>query len=856
MAHDDQGRQDMTTQTTVVQVGGLHWATSESVVEKMLARRPGVLAVQANAVAQTATVTFDPARTSIGELAGWVRDCGYHCAGQSVPDHVCDPMQEPGDAHHDSRVGKHAGHPSSGLSHHAGHGDPSMSGHADHHPAPPAEHAGHPREDQSRGQRAAQEREGHSPDEHVGHSAQEMMGHGGHHGPGSMADMVRDMRNRFLVAAVLSVPILLWSPIGRDVLGFTAAAPFGLRDDVFSLILSLPVVFYSAWIFFDGAYRALRARTLDMMVLVAVAIGAGWLYSLGVTLTGGGEVFYEAAAVLAAFVLLGHWFEMRARGGANDAIRTLLELAPPMAVVVRDGRQVEVPTAEVQVGDLLLVRPGAKIPVDGLVENGDSEVDESMVTGESLPVAKSAGSQVIGASVNTTGTLRVRATKVGADTALAQIVKLVQEAQNSKAPGQRLADRAAFWLVFVALIGGGGTFAVWLLAGASVQTALLFAITVVVITCPDALGLATPTAIMVGTGLGAKRGVLFKNATALETAARIDTVVMDKTGTLTKGEPEVTDVVAEGLDEDEMLAMAAAVERESEHPLAAAVVRHAEDLQIPELQVTGFRNVPGHGAGAQVSGRRVLVGNRKLMADEGVDTGELLARRDELAAAGRTAVLVAVDGRAVGVIAMADAARDTAAAAVQALHDAGAEVVMLTGDNEATARRIAGQLGIDTVIAEVLPGDKSAKVAELQRAGKRVAMVGDGVNDAPALAQADLGIAIGAGTDVAIETADVVLMRSDPLDVPVALRIGKGTLRKMRQNLGWAIGYNAIALPIAAGVFAPAFGLVLRPEIAALSMSGSSLIVAVNALLLKRLRLPDVAPANPAPGKPTPVPAR
>jgi Cu2+-exporting ATPase len=348
---------------------------------------------------------------------------------------------------------------------------------------------------------------------------------------------------------------------------------------------------------------------------------------------------------------------------------------------------------------------------------------------------------------------------------------------------------------------------------------------------------------MVGTGLGARRGVLFKNATAVETAARIDTVVMDKTGTLTKGEPEVTDVVVDALPEDELLALAAAVERESEHPLAAAVVRHAEQRQVPVLAATKFRNAPGHGAEAWVTGRRVLVGNRKLMADEGVDTGSLMARRDELAAAGRTAVLVAVDGAVVGVVALADAARDTAAAAVTALHDAGVEVVMLTGDNEATARRIAAQLGIDTVIAEVLPGDKAAKVAELQQAGRRVAMVGDGVNDAPALAQADLGIAIGAGTDVAIETADVVLMRSDPLDVPIALRIGRGTLRKMRQNLGWAIGYNTIALPIAAGVFAPAFGLVLRPEIAALSMSGSSLIVAVNALLLKRLKLPDVPPA-------------
>jgi P-type Cu2+ transporter len=453
-------------------------------------------------------------------------------------------------------------------------------------------------------------------------------------------------------------------------------------------------------------------------------------------------------------------------------------------------------------------------------------------------VAKAVDSQVIGASVNTTGTLRVRATKVGSDTALAQIVALVQEAQNSKAPGQRLADRAAFWLVLVALLGGMATFLIWLAVGRPPTEALLFAITVVVITCPDALGLATPTAIMVGTGLGAQRGVLFKNATALEASAHIDTVVMDKTGTLTQGEPQVTEIVADGLAEQELLALAAAVERESEHPLAQAVTRHADAVRAPRLAVTAFRNVPGHGAQGQVDGRRVLVGNRRLVTAEGVDLGDLGRRRDELAAAGRTAVLVAVDGRAVGVLALADAPRNTAAAAVRELHAMHTQVVMLTGDNEATARRIADQLGIDTVIAEVLPADKSAKIAELQRAGKRVAMVGDGINDAPALAVADLGIAIGTGTDVAIETADVVLMRSDPLDVPTALRIGKGTLRKMRQNLGWAIGYNAVALPIAAGIFEPTFGLVLRPEIAALTMSGSSLLVAVNALLLKRLPLP------------------
>jgi Cu2+-exporting ATPase len=669
-------------------------------------------------------------------------------------------------------------------------------------------------------------------------SPQETMGHGGHAGMSMDAAAVNDMRNRFLVAAVLSVPILLWSPIGRQVLHFGVPAPFGVRDDVFQLILSLPVIAYSGAFFFEGAMGALRARTLDMMVLVSTAIVAGWTYSVVITLLGGGDVFYEATTVLISFVLLGHWLEARARGGANDAVRALLNLSPPQAIVIRHGAQVELPTSEVQVGDLLLIKPGAKAPVDAVVEEGTSEVDESVVTGESLPVPKTPGAELIGGSINKNGTLRARATKVGGDTALAQIVKLVQEAQSSKAPGQRLADRAAFWLVLVALLGGTLTLVAWLLAGRSFSQAILFAISVVVITCPDALGLATPTAIMVGTGLGAKRGILFKNATAIEDAARIQVVVMDKTGTLTKGEPEVTELHTDRLSEKEVLALAAAVERDSEHPLAEAIVRRAEQAAVAQFPATEFENVPGHGAVATVDGHRVAVGNARLLARESISLNGLTNERDRMTAEGRTVVVVAIDGRVAAAIGISDAPRPTAKKAVEALQREGIDVVMLTGDNRATAERIARELGIGDVLAEVLPADKASKIAELQRGGKRVAMVGDGVNDAPALAQADLGIAIGAGTDVAIETADIVLMRSDPFDVATAITIGRATLRKERQNLGWAVGYNSIAIPIAAGVFEPSFGLVLRPEIAALSMSGSSLLVAINALLLRGLKLP------------------
>ena len=767
--------------TVVLQTGGLRFGTESAVVEKVLGDRAGVATVEANPVSQTATVRFDPAATSVADLRRWVEECGYHCDGQSVPDHICDPLAEPGaDAH-------------------------------DQHERTTAERGGDP--------------EGHE--------------HGGHAGM-SMEAMVRDMRNRFLVAVAFTIPIVLWSMVGTELLGSELATPFDIDRDIWLLLLSLPVVLYSSAIFFTGAWSALRARTLDMMVLVAVAIGTGWVYSVAATFFIEGEVFYEAAAMLASFVLLGHWFEMRARGGANDAIRALLDLAPPMALVIRDGGPTEIPTSEVAVGDTLLIRPGAKIPVDASATEGESQVDESTVTGESLPVAKRPGDQLVGATINKNGTIRAEATAVGSDTALAQIVAMVQEAQNSKAPGQRLADRAAFWLVLVALIAGLLTFGIWkFVVGVDTQEALLFAITVVVITCPDALGLATPTAIMVGSGLGAKRGILFKNAMALEQSARLDTVVLDKTGTLTVGEPQVVDVVtADGFDEDAVLSLAAGAEGESEHPLAVAIVDAARERGLDAQPAASFEAVPGHGAIAEVGGRRLALGNDRLMDREGVELAGLAEAAERFSGAGRTTMLIAVDGEIAAVIAVADAVRPGAKEAIAGLHELGLRTVMLSGDNRATAARIAAEVGVEEVIAEVLPADKADRIRSLQSEGRKVAMVGDGVNDAPALAQADVGIAIGAGTDVAVETADVVLMRSDPVDVSVAITISRGTLRKMHQNLAWAIGYNSLALPIAAGVFEP-IGFVLRPEVAAISMSGSSVLVAANAIALKRLKLPS-----------------
>ena len=787
----------------VLEAGGLLRGSSGPALGTFLRRQAGVHHVEANYLNDTVTVGFDEARLTQADLQRLIEECGYHCRGEIVPSHIC--ADGPGMA--------------------ATHRPPALQ----------AEHRGH-------AMPAA-------PGAVAGEMAQ-MAHEMGHGGAMSMEAMVRDMRRRFWVTFVLSAAVTLYSPLGTEVLGVRLQAPFGLSNDLLSFILATPAVLWGGQMFFVGAYRALRRRVLDMSVLVALSVGAGYLFSVAATFLFRGEVFYEAAVVLLTFILFGHWMEMRARAGASNAIRALLDLAPPKAIVIRDGEPVEVPTSEVQLGDTVLIRPGDKVPVDGEVLEGDSTVDESMITGESVPVDKRPGDSVIGATINRMGTFRFRATKVGADTALAQIVKLVQIAQNSKAPAQRLADQAAQWLVAAAIVFGLATFASWYwAAGETLVFALTLAITVVVIACPDALGLATPTAVMVGTGLGALNGILFKNATALEQASKVRAIILDKTGTLTVGQPRVVEVVpVSGAGTvDDVLALVASAEQSSEHPVAQAIVQYARGRGLALSNAGEFEAVAGHGLRASVNGRRLLTGNRKLMRDNGVELGVLADRAAALEGAGRTVVFGAVDGRAAALIAVADALRPTAREAVDELRKLGVQVVMLTGDNRATAERIARELGMDTVFAEVLPGEKAAKVRELQGQGKLVAMVGDGINDAPALAQADVGIAIGAGTDVAMETADVVLMKSDPLDIIGAIALSRATVKKMRQNLWWAAGYNTIAFPIAAGLFYPTFGLLLRPEIAALSMSGSSLLVAVNALLLRWARLPGIRRRAPGP---------
>ena len=791
-------------QKTTVEIGTLIAILDFLAIEKRLRAMAGVSSVEMNAGSTTATIAYDEAKTTVEAIAQQVEACGFHCRGESVPRHVCMP-------------GSIAVPPS-------------------HPKAPSAPHAGHVH--QHTGTMAAV-----AP-------SHDMMAHEMGHGAGmDMQGMVRDMRNRFLVSLVFTIPLFAMSPMGMGEPWLKP--PFGWDPTIVMFNFASAAILYPVWPFLIAAWRALRNGVLNMAVLVVLSVGTGYLFSVGATFFFEGQQFYEASAVLLVFILLGHWLEMRARAGASAAIRTLLDLAPAKAVVLRAGKEVELPTSEVMAGDLVVLRPGNKIPVDGEVIEGESTIDESMLTGESMPVTKRVGDNVIGATINKSGTLRYRATKVGADTALAQIVKLVQEAQNSKAPAQLLADRASQVLVLAAILIGIATFIAWYWwLGQPLLFALTLTITVFVIACPDALGLATPMAVMVGTGLGAMHGILFKNAGALEEATKLNVIVFDKTGTLTMGQPKVVEVApAVSIEPDEVLRVAAAVEGGSDHPLALAIVERAKGLDLPSI--TGFLNLEGKGAQAEVAGTRVFLGNRRLMTEQGIDFVGLADKAEALKGAGRTVVHVARAGRLLGLVAIADAPRPTAKATIAKLRERGVRVAMLTGDNAGTAKRIGDDLGIDIVLADVLPGQKASKIKELQAQGLKVGMVGDGVNDAPALTQADVGFAIGAGTDVAIESADIVLMKSDPHDVLGAIELSRATLRKMHQNLWWAASYNIIAFPLAAGVLYP---FLLSPEIAALAMSGSSALVAINALLLKRTRLEgDVlnAPAaSQGPGEP------
>ncbi|MBI4017657.1 MAG: cadmium-translocating P-type ATPase [Candidatus Aenigmarchaeota archaeon] len=635
----------------------------------------------------------------------------------------------------------------------------------------------------------------------------------------------KKLKKQATFAVLMTVPIV--------VLSFFYAL---LHNNIILFLLDTPVQFYAGRRFYKGAFDALRARSANMDTLIATGTSAAWLYSTAVAFSlVKGEVYFDAAAVIIALILVGQYLEEMAKGKASEALRKLIGLQPKTARVVRNGKETEIPITEIKVGDVVVVRPGERVAADGEVLEGESAIDESMITGESLPVTKRKGDEVIGATINKSGLLKYRATKIGADTVLQQIIKIVQEAQTSKAPLQRLADRVSAYftpaVIVVAILSG----IAWYLVGGAAFALTIF-ITILIIACPCALGIATPTAILVGTTLGAQNGILIKGGEALEIAHKTNTIIFDKTGTLTKGEPAVTDVVGIGYDTKQVLKLAAAAERGSEHPIGQAIVKRAGEKSIELPVIKKYETVSGKGIRAEYTRQDILVGNRLFMQENGLDISSIEKRMSELEGEGKTTVIVAYGGRVMGLVAVADTIKQFSADAVAQLKKMNIEVWMMTGDNERTARAIAQQTGITNVMAHVLPQDKAAKVKELQSQGRIVATVGDGINDAPMLAQADLGIAIGSGTDVALETGKIVLIKNDLRDVVTAIDLSKYTVKKIKQNLFWEFAYNTIGIPIAAGLLYPTFGLLLSPMIAGAAMAFSSFSVVGNSLLMRRYK--------------------
>jgi Cu+-exporting ATPase len=654
---------------------------------------------------------------------------------------------------------------------------------------------------------------------------------------------LKELRTRLVGSAVLSVLIFIGSL--QDMIPAMAVVPRRTMW-VILFLLTTPVQFWAGRHFYQNAWASLRHGSTNMNTLVVVGTTAAYGYSTLLTFfpsllghTGAHGAYYDTSAVIITLILFGKYLEVRAKTRAGEAIKKLMGLQPRTARVIREGREQDIPIEDVESGDLIVVRPGEKVPVDGVIRNGYSSVDESMLTGESLPVEKKTGASVIGATINRTGTFTFEATKVGRETMLSQIIRMVQEAQGSKAPIQRLADYVSSIFVPTVISIGLLTFGIWYVFGPA-DTRFTFAlvnfIAVLIIACPCAMGLATPTAIMVGTGKGAELGVLFKNAESLERAQKIDTIVLDKTGTLTRGEPVVTDIIAEGLSESDILFHAASAEKGSEHPLGEAIVRAAAEREIALEQADEFEALPGHGIRAVVKGKEAVLGNERLMEQRQIDFSRLLPAAERFSASGKTPMFLSLDGKAAGIIAVADTPREHSKEAVTTLKELGLEVVMLTGDNKRTAEAIAAELGISRVLAEVLPQDKMDMVKKLQSEGRVVAMVGDGINDAPALTQADVGIAIGTGTDVAIEASDVTLIKDDLRMVAYAMRLSRRTMATIRMNLFWAFFYNIIGIPVAAGALYPFFGILLNPMFASAAMAFSSVSVVSNSLRLKRFR--------------------
>lgn len=657
---------------------------------------------------------------------------------------------------------------------------------------------------------------------------------------------------KFIISAIFAVPLFYIS------MGTMIPEPIGplpvpeiinpninpLNFALVQLFLTIPIIIAGNK-FFSKGVKSMIAKAPTMDSLITIGSSAALMYSLySLYLVANGDVmavhhmYFESAGVIITLVLLGKYFESRAKGKTGEAIKKLMGLSPKTAIIIKNDKEIEIPIEEVEVGDIIIVKPGSKIPVDGIVIEGHTSVDESMLTGESMPVEKNVGSSVVGASINKNGTIRFKAEKVGSDTVISQIIKLVEDAQGSKAPIAKLADIIAGYFVPVVVVIAIVSGFAWFIAGKGTVFSLTVFISVLVIACPCALGLATPTAIMVGTGKGAENGILIKGGEALETTHKINTIVFDKTGTITEGKPVVTDIITYGkITEEELLKVAASAEKFSEHPLGEAIVRDCEEKNLEFYKLDKFMAIPGHGIEVVISGSDILLGNKKLMNSKNIDIVYLEEISDKLASEGKTPMYIGINNKIAGIIAVADVVKENSAKAIKKLHDMGIEVAMITGDNKKTAAAIANQVGIDRVLSEVLPQDKSSEIKKLQDKGKFVAMVGDGINDAPALAQADIGMAIGSGTDVAMESADIVLMRSDLLDVPTAIRLSKSTMTNIKENLFWAFGYNIIGIPVAAGVLYLFGGPLLNPVIAALAMAFSSTSVLLNALRLKRFKV-------------------
>lgn len=660
---------------------------------------------------------------------------------------------------------------------------------------------------------------------------------------------IRTLWRKFTIAAIFSIPLLYfamgamvwWLPF--PIPEFLNPTQYPLSFALLQIALTIPVII-AGYKFYTVGFKALIQRSPNMDSLIAIGTTAAILYSLYSTyqISIGNfmaieGLYFETAGVIITLILLGKSLEAVTKGKTSEAIKKLMGLAPKTAIVLQDGKEIELPIDEVEIGDIILVKPGEKIPVDGVVLEGHTAIDESMLTGESMPIDKKSGDKVYAASINKNGMIQFKATKVGGDTALAQIIKLVEDAQGSKAPIAQMADIVSGYFVPIVCLIAVIAFSAWLIAGQSLVFALTIFISVLVIACPCALGLATPTAIMVGTGKGAEYGILIKGGEALETTHKINTIVFDKTGTITEGKPEVTDIITtSNISRERLLQLAASGEKGSEHPLGEAIVRGAEKEKLEFLKVNNFEAIPGYGIEVEIDGTNTLIGNRKLMEERNISLEQLESQSDRLASEGKTPMYIAMDNKLSGIIAVADVVKESSAKAIKKLQSMGIEVAMITGDNRKTAEAIAKQVGIDRVLAEVLPQDKSNEVKKLQAEGKKVAMVGDGINDAPALVQADIGIAIGSGTDVAMESADIVLMRSDLMDVPTAIHLSKSTIRNIKQNLFWAFGYNVAGIPIAAGLLYLFGGPLLNPILAAAAMSLSSVSVLTNALRLKRFK--------------------